>query len=167
MVFTNGLTKEERFDLRLQILKKLKEGQSPFQIAKSFNISKQRMNYYIQEFKNSNIIKKVIIKDSHPRWEVIGEYVFPEIELNSKDIDKSKRESIYRKIWLFHYSDITAGNHIHHINLNKNDNNISNLMSLSCEEHLKLHRELEKRLPHITKEICKDLRINSNQDKLN
>ena len=53
---------------------------------------------------------------------------------------------IYRKIWEQHYGKIPLDKNgrtyeIHHIDGNKNNNNIENLKCLSIEEHYKIHYE--------------------------
>jgi hypothetical protein len=47
----------------------------------------------------------------------------------------------YRKIWEDHYEKIPKGHHIHHIDGNPYNNDISNLQCLSAEEHSKIHRD--------------------------
>ena len=48
----------------------------------------------------------------------------------------------YRKIWSDEHGEIPKGYHIHHIDGNCHNNDISNLMACSREEHARLHREM-------------------------
>lgn len=45
--------------------------------------------------------------------------------------------------------EISKEEEIHHININKQDNNISNLCLCSHQEHLKIHRSIEKLIPYL------------------
>jgi hypothetical protein len=45
----------------------------------------------------------------------------------------------YRKIWEQHYGPIPKGNHIHHIDGNRDNNDISNLMCVTPREHYDIH----------------------------
>lgn len=52
----------------------------------------------------------------------------------------------YRKIWESHYGPIPKDNQgrsyeIHHVDGNRNNNDISNLVCVSIEEHYKIHKE--------------------------
>ena len=57
--------------------------------------------------------------------------------------DKKKRiqSRYYRKIYEKHFGKIPDGFHIHHIDGNRNNNNIENFVCLSPEDHHKLHLE--------------------------
>lgn len=46
---------------------------------------------------------------------------------------------------------ILKNEEIHHINLDKKDNNISNLCLCTHQEHLKMHRSIEKLIPYLLK----------------
>jgi len=48
-------------------------------------------------------------------------------------------------VWRINYGDISKGMVIHHINMDKLDNNIDNLQMMPSREHLKLHDRLRKR----------------------
>ena len=47
-------------------------------------------------------------------------------------------------MWELHYGEIPEGYHIHHIDFDKSNNDISNLQLMSKEEHMQLHGELNK-----------------------
>lgn len=54
------------------------------------------------------------------------------------------KNEVYRKVWIEHYGPIPKDErgksfHIHHIDGDGNNNDISNLMCLSAEDHFKLH----------------------------
>ena len=50
----------------------------------------------------------------------------------------------YRKIWEeYHGKDIPAGYEIHHIDGNRSNNDPSNLLCVSIEEHLQIHKQQE------------------------
>ncbi len=64
------------------------------------------------------------------------------IKVNGKNVFE------HRHIWEKHYGKIPENYFIHHINANKKDNRLSNLMLVTREEHGKLHRiiNLNKKL---------------------
>lgn len=49
-------------------------------------------------------------------------------------------EKPHRKIWKAHHGEIPKGKHIHHLDGNRENNHISNLICLSAEDHYKLHK---------------------------
>jgi hypothetical protein len=51
----------------------------------------------------------------------------------------------HRWVWMNHYGEIPEGHHIHHIDENKSNNEISNLQLLLGSEHLSLHITEEKK----------------------
>lgn len=51
------------------------------------------------------------------------------------------RERLHRFVWRHYFGDIPKGFHIHHIDGDKSNNDISNLALLSPQAHLKLHAE--------------------------
>lgn len=54
-----------------------------------------------------------------------------------------KRSKMYRYYWEKHHGKkIPKGYHIHHIDGNKDNNSINNLLCVSPEEHKKLHEEM-------------------------
>ena len=77
--------------------------------------------------------------------------------LSSRKID-GRRKRLHVYIWEKENGRVPDGHHIHHINENKNDNEISNLKLLVEREHLSLHakeqmeiagkEELNRRLDH-------------------
>lgn len=63
--------------------------------------------------------------------------------LSSKKTDAGKRERLHNYVWRKEKGSIPEGYHIHHIDQNKNNNDISNLQALSSHEHEVLHGELK------------------------
>lgn len=49
-------------------------------------------------------------------------------------------EKPHRKIWIEHHGEIPEGMHIHHVDGNHENNDISNLICVSPEDHYKLHK---------------------------
>ena len=47
----------------------------------------------------------------------------------------------YRKIYELHHGEIKPGNHIHHIDGDRNNNNIDNLISVSRSMHYEFHKD--------------------------
>ena len=54
----------------LTIYNQIKEGARPSEICKRFNISKQKLNYYLSSLKRSECIKKI----GYGVWEICGEF---------------------------------------------------------------------------------------------
>ena len=54
-------------------------------------------------------------------------------------------KKLHRVVWEYYKGKIPKGYHIHHIDENTANNDISNLEMLSCSEHLRLHAEEHKR----------------------
>lgn len=48
--------------------------------------------------------------------------------------------TIYRKIWESHYGPIPDGKEIHHIDGDRSNNNIDNLLLVTIQEHLAIHK---------------------------
>ncbi|MBR1728432.1 MAG: HNH endonuclease [Selenomonadaceae bacterium] len=59
---------------------------------------------------------------------------------------------IHRAVWQYHNGEIPQNYHIHHIDGNKDNNSIENLLLLTIAEHTKLHHQVSKTL-HIC-EYC-------------
>lgn len=53
-----------------------------------------------------------------------------------------KRKHLHQAVWEHYYGSIPSGYHIHHIDLNKDNNDISNLAMMKEYDHLKLHSSL-------------------------
>lgn len=51
---------------------------------------------------------------------------------------------LHRDVWEFYNGTIPQGYEIHHIDIDPNNNSIDNLMCLSKQEHIQLHKELGK-----------------------
>lgn len=58
---------------------------------------------------------------------------------------KGKRMKYHVAIWIDTYGDVPVGMCIHHINGNKLDNRIENLMTITIREHSALHAKNRKR----------------------
>lgn len=54
------------------------------------------------------------------------------------------RELEHRFIWRINNGKIPKDKRIHHINGDKKDNRIGNLMCLTVEEHMNIHKELRR-----------------------
>ena len=54
-------------------------------------------------------------------------------------MSKLHKNNNYRKIYEYHFGEIPKGYHIHHIDGNPLNNDISNLLCISAEEHKKIH----------------------------
>lgn len=67
-----------------------------------------------------------------------GEYFFKDAKSGYWQNTKT-RERMHRYVYRFYYGDIPAGFHIHHIDMNKDNNDISNLCLLTPEAHNKIH----------------------------
>lgn len=73
--------------------------------------------------------------------------------LCSQKTDNGNRERLHNFVWRKAHGDIPKGYHIHHIDRNKNNNTLSNLIMLSQSEHGKVHKEL---LTEAEKELNKE-----------
>jgi hypothetical protein len=54
-------------------------------------------------------------------------------------MSKAHINNPYRKIYKEHFGEIPEGYHIHHIDFNPHNNEPSNLVALTPEEHVKVH----------------------------
>lgn len=54
----------------------IKEGTRPSEISKNFNISKQKINYYVSSLKRSGFIKKI----GYGVWEICGEFDYEKVK---------------------------------------------------------------------------------------
>lgn len=67
-----------------------------------------------------------------------GEYFSQEPETGYWQNTKT-RERMHRYVWRHYYGEIPKGFHVHHIDGNKSNNDISNLTLLTHSAHMKLH----------------------------
>ncbi len=61
-------------------------------------------------------------------------------------LNSTIRERMHRYVWKFYNGEIPKGYEIHHIDENKSNNNIENLMILSVSEHKTEHMSHSKKL---------------------
>jgi endogenous inhibitor of DNA gyrase (YacG/DUF329 family) len=59
--------------------------------------------------------------------------------LSAKPIINGKRIMLHRYVWIKFNGEIPAGTSVHHIDENKDNNNISNLVLMSTSKHLSFH----------------------------
>lgn len=57
---------------------------------------------------------------------------------------EGKRRYMHKLVWSFYNGEIPKGYEIHHKDLDRDNNDISNLELLTIQEHKKLHSELNK-----------------------
>ena len=62
-------------------------------------------------------------------------------------------KKLHREVWKHHYGDIPKGYHVHHIDENTANNDISNLELLSGSEHLHLHMQERMQNPAFIQEL--------------
>lgn len=77
-------------------------------------------------------------KDQKQYQEFNGEY-FSQDPKTGYWASTRTRERMHRAVWRYHYGEIPKGFHIHHIDGDKSNNDISNLALLSPLAHAKLH----------------------------
>jgi hypothetical protein len=70
-----------------------------------------------------------------PGWSARRYYV-PGIEDRNRGVD-----SLHREIWRDHNGPIPDGHHIHHADFDQDNNDPSNLVCLTPEEHIRVHQE--------------------------
>ena len=78
--------------------------------------------------------------------------------LDSLDIPKKEKEQIKNKLFgsaskvLEHSTKLPSKDEVlHHIDLDKHNNNFNNLFLCNHKEHIKIHRSLEKLIPELLK----------------
>lgn len=85
-------------------------------------------------------------------------------KLKKQDVDYDRivylgrKYKLHRIIYSKYYGEIPLGNVIHHMDLNKKNNQIINLISLTPQEHLSLHKKLRVALPELTNTLLKEIR---------
>ena len=75
-------------------------------------------------------------------------------------LNSTLRKRIHRYVWEFYNGDIPKGHHIHHIDGNKSNNDISNLQLLSASEHTRMHAKemVNKNYDKIIKNLEQNVR---------
>lgn len=58
---------------------------------------------------------------------------------------KNDGKYIHRKVWEYHHGEIPKGIQIHHIDEDKSNNDISNLMSMTISEHSSYHSKIRRK----------------------
>lgn len=79
--------------------------------------------------------------------------------LSTKKTDIGRRERLHCYVWRFNNGEIPTGYHIHHINEDKSNNDIENLMCICGELHVHYHSE--KRAENDYAAVCENLRKNA------
>ena len=69
-----------------------------------------------------------------------------------------KRVYMHKYVWEYYNSPIPRGYEVHHIDLNKDNNNIKNLRLMRTVDHKKLHTELRKNDPVYKSKINENLK---------
>lgn len=64
---------------------------------------------------------------------------------------KGKRVYMHKYVWEYYNYPIPKGHEIHHIDLNRDNNDINNLKLLSTKEHKQIHNEINKKNEEIIK----------------
>ncbi len=64
---------------------------------------------------------------------------------------------LHRHIWEINNGTIPEGYVIHHINLNRSDNRLNNLMCLTHKQHRELHKKIDNGIQEITKKFMKEI----------
>lgn len=83
---------------------------------------------------------------------------------SSEYYENSRYGYLHRFVWLCERGEIPKGCQIHHIDENKENNDISNLMLVTVSQHRHLHNPPQ--FSEVSKQILRDS-INRNRDKLN
>lgn len=68
--------------------------------------------------------------------------------LETKDVNGNKKKMVSRAVLVacaFHKHTLGSGKEVHHLNLNRTDDRPENLAVLTHEEHVSIHRKIEKR----------------------
>tara|TARA_Y100000310_G_scaffold256113_1_gene263822 strand:+ start:313 stop:1284 length:972 start_codon:yes stop_codon:yes gene_type:complete len=79
--------KQRSKNFYLTVYNQIKEGVRPSEICKRFNISKQKLNYYLSTLKRSECIKKI----GYGLWEISGEF-------NEKKVKETTRITKYQPV---------------------------------------------------------------------
>lgn len=79
--------------------------------------------------------------------------------LSTKNTDVGHRERLHCYVWRFHNGEIPTGYHVHHVNEDKQNNDIENLACVRGEIHNHYHSE--KRVANEYGAMCDNLRNNA------
>ena len=61
---------------------------------------------------------------------------------------------LHRMVWEHHHGPVPKGHHVHHIDGDRSNNDISNLECLPCGQHISLHMRHPSRAAHKAKAIA-------------
>lgn len=125
---------------QLYILDCIEKNITVKEISRMKNVSTQAVHKTIRKLELKGAIKRDIIVNN-----------FRE-DYKKKNID-GKNYAYHRLVWMVHIGNIPPEHEIHHIDMNKGNNRIENLMCLHKSDHLKLHALIRKGLPELTKSI--------------
>lgn len=67
----------------------------------------------------------------------------------TKDGHLFYNEPIHRAVWSYYNGEIPVGYHIHHVDFDKSNNQIENLVCIPQNEHMKLHKSLETQVENV------------------
>lgn len=83
-----------------------------------------------------------------------GKYYFKH---TTKNEERKKAIQLHRAVWTYYNGEIPKGYHIHHVDGDIDNNDISNLVCLSSKEHLSLHGKKNLRNEEYKEKIKKVL----------
>lgn len=94
----------------------------------------------------------------------MGKYVyFNNLKFTKDDktgyyLNSSLRKRLHRYVWEYHNGEIPKGWHIHHIDGNKDNNDISNLQLIDEHKHTEYHSNIQAKLHY--EKMVENLKIN-------
>lgn len=128
-----------------EVLDMINDGMSMPNIAFKRNVSRQAIYKTVRKLELKGHLKTDRVLNGKRDYKT--KYV------NGKNLQ------LHRVIYANFHGEIPKGHIIHHIDLNKNHNNIKNLLCLTPSEHSELHRVLRTRMKELTFDILKEIRL--------
>lgn len=116
--------------------KMYQEGMSLEKVGRNFGITRQSV--YLR-FKNKNLELR---PKKYKPFIIYEGYKFTINKCGYYESTLIDRLMLHNYVWELNNGKIPKGYEIHHIDLNKTNNDISNLMLLTPSEHSKLHRKI-------------------------